>query len=94
MRSRYCRQVPNAGFEWHGYLRRVVDHYDSLAEQTIFLQGDPLTVSPDIHCLLNQTSAYAPVQVLSWVQQAKRRWSSSRDARPHTSAVAGCGSSR
>ena len=72
-RAALCRQVPNAGFEWHGYLRHVVDHYDSLAEQTIFLQGDPLTVSPDIHCLLNQTSAYAPVQVLSWVQQAKRK---------------------
>ena len=44
-----------------------------LAELTIFMQGDPFTVSPDAHCLLNATEQYAPVQVLSWVQQAKRR---------------------
>ena len=68
-----CQQVPNAGFEWHGYLRHVADRYDQLAETTIFTQGDPYTVSPDMDCLLNQTASYAPVQVLSWVQQAKRK---------------------
>ena len=68
-----CAQIPNAGYEWHGYLRHIVDRYDRLAALTIFLQADPLTVSPDVHCLLNQTAAYAPVQVLSWVQQAKRK---------------------
>ena len=67
-----CSRVENAGYEWHGYLRHVIDRYDRLAELTIFLQGDPLTVSPDVHCLLNQTAAFAPIQVLSWVQQAKR----------------------
>ena len=71
--AQLCQQVPNAGFEWHGYLRHLVDRHDKLAETTIFLQGDPLTVSPDIHCLLNRTGMFAPVQVLSWVQQAKRK---------------------
>ncbi|KAL1525494.1 hypothetical protein AB1Y20_020350 [Prymnesium parvum] len=68
-----CAQVANAGYEWHGYLRHIIDRYDSLAELLIFMQGDPLTVSPDAHCLLNQTTLYAPVQTLSWVQQAKRK---------------------
>ena len=51
----------------------MVARYDSLADRTIFTQGDPFTVSPDMHCLLNQTAAFAAVQVLSWVQQAKRK---------------------
>ena len=51
-----CAQIPNAGYEWHGYLRHIVDRYDRLAALTIFLQADPLTVSPDVHCLLNQTA--------------------------------------
>lgn len=68
-----CKQIKNAGYEWHGYLRHIIDRYDSLADICIFLQGNPLTVSPDAHCLLNKTADYAPVQVLSWVQQAKRQ---------------------
>ena len=83
-----CRQVPNAGFEWHGYLRHIVDRYDQLADTTIFVQGDPYTVSPDMDCLLNQTSSYAPVQVLSWVQQAKRKME--LFSRCHASYLGGC----
>ena len=67
-----CTQLPNAGYEWHGYLRHLVDRHSELADTTVFMQGDPLTVSPDVHCLLNRTAAWAPLQVLSWVQQAKR----------------------
>jgi len=68
-----CTQVGNAGYEWHGYLRYLIDHYDALPGRTIFLQANPETVSPDIGCLLNQTARYLPVQPLSWVQQAKRK---------------------
>lgn len=68
-----CHLIPNAGYEWHGYLRHMIDRYEQLAERTIFLQGDPFTVSPDLHCLFNQTRLFAPVQVLSWVQMAKRK---------------------
>ena len=68
-----CTRVDNAGFEWHGDLRYLIDHYDALAATTIFLQANPETVSPDVHCLLNQTDRYKPVQPLSWVQQAKRK---------------------
>ena len=68
-----CTQVGNAGYEWHGYLRYLIDHYDALPGRTIFLQANPETVSPDITCLLNQTERYLPVQPLSWVQQAKRK---------------------
>ena len=72
-RATACQQIPNAGFEWHGYLRYITDRYEDLADHVIFMQGDPFTVSPDMHCLLNRTTDFAPVQVLSWVQQAKRR---------------------
>jgi len=68
-----CMQIPNAGFEWHGYLRHLVDRHAQLADTTVFMQGDPLTVSPDVHCLLNRTATWAPLQVLSWVQQGKRK---------------------
>ena len=55
-RAAQCSQVPNAGFEWHGYLRHIVDRYDRLAELTIFLQGDPFTVSPECYKKLNDES--------------------------------------
>ena len=87
-RAALCSQVPNAGFEWHGYLRHVADNYERLADLTIFMQGDPFTVSPDAHCLLNQTEAFAPVQVLSWVQQAKRKMELFSTC--HASYLGGC----
>ena len=68
-----CIDIPNAGYEWHGYLRHIISRYTELADRTIFLQGDPFTVSPDIHCLLDQTAHFAPVQALSWVQQSKKK---------------------
>ena len=83
-----CTKVKNAGYEWHGYLRHVIDRYDSLGELVIFMQGDPFTVSPDAHCLLNMTAAFAPVQVLSWVQQAKRKMPLFQ--RCHASYLGGC----
>ena len=83
-----CEQVPNAGYEWHGYLRHVSDRYERLADLTIFTQGDPFTVSPDMHCLLNQTQRFAPLQVLSWVQQAKRKMEIFSQCR--ASHVGGC----
>ena len=80
-----CTAIPNAGYEWHGYLRHVLDRYARLADTTIFLQGDPFTVSPDTYCLLNQTEYFAPVQALSWVQQAKKKMELFQQyARPNT----------
>lgn len=83
-----CTQVGNAGYEWHGYLRHLIDHYESMASSTIFMQGDPTTVSPDIDCLLNQTERYKPLQPLSWVQMAKR--SVPLFSECQTSFVGGC----
>ena len=88
-RAAQCLQVPNAGFEWHGYLRHLVDRYDRLAELTIFMQADPFTVSPDALCLLNQTNLYAPLQVLSWVQQAKRKMEIFSTCK-HVQSLGGC----
>lgn len=34
-------RLPNVGREAHTYLHHIVTHYDSLADTTVFLQGDP-----------------------------------------------------
>lgn len=68
-----CIQIDNRGNEWAGYLHHIVSHYDKLARLTVFVQGNPFTVSPDLTCLLKNTRAFAPIQALSWVQQKKRR---------------------
>ena len=69
----FCAHVLNRGNEWSGYLTHLVHRYDQLAELTVFLQGDPFTVSPDLLCLLRARRAFRPVQALSWVQNKKRR---------------------
>jgi len=33
--------TPNVGLECYAYLKHIVDHYDQLAERTLFLQGAP-----------------------------------------------------
>lgn len=82
-----CSRVKNRGSEWAGFLHHLVTRHGSLAPLTVFLQGNPFTVSPDLSCLLANTAAFAPLQPLSWVQQKKR-------ARPvfrcNVSFVAGC----
>ncbi len=78
-----CTQLPNAGYEWHGYLRHLVDRHSELADTTVFMQGDPLTVSPDAHCLLNQTRAYAPIQARAHRRCPRRRAAAARVRSPH-----------
>ena len=34
-----CTRLGNAGYEWHGYLRYLIDHYDALPSRVIFLQA-------------------------------------------------------
>ncbi len=33
--------TPNVGLECYAYLKHIIDHYDELAERTLFLQGTP-----------------------------------------------------
>ena len=70
----FCAHAYNKGNEWSGYMSHLVHRYGALAELTVFLQGDPFTVSPDLLCLLNARRNFRPVQALSWVQKKKRRW--------------------
>jgi len=44
-------QLPNIGREGHTYYHHIVSRYDSLAEYTAFLQGNPFDHSP--HLLQN-----------------------------------------
>ena len=69
-----CTDIANRGQEWGGYMRHIVTHYDKLAKLTVFVQGNPYTVSPDLRCLLASTSKFSPVQALSWVQQKKTKY--------------------
>lgn len=42
-------QIPNQGREEYGYLRHIVDHYDDLADITVYSQGKPFDHVPDFH---------------------------------------------
>lgn len=50
------RTLPNIpeGREGHTFLTHVVDHYDSIADTTAFLQGSPATHLPTIETVLGQ----------------------------------------
>jgi hypothetical protein len=43
-------QLPNVGREANTYLYHIVSQYDTLAEVTIFLQGDPFTHADLVGC--------------------------------------------
>ena len=83
-----CTRVQNFGYEWQGYLTHITSHYSQLANITIFLQGNPLRASPDLGCLLQHTSKFAPLQALSFVQGSKRKGKLFQ--RCKASDVAGC----
>jgi hypothetical protein len=57
--------LPNVGRESHTYLTHIINHYDHLADTTIFTQGDPFDHSPDFLQLLNHISLFEPIQPLS-----------------------------
>ena len=58
--------LPNIGREGHTYLHHIISNYDSLAERTIFCQGDPFEHSPDFLDLLDAWQQHLPVQALNW----------------------------
>ncbi len=41
-------ELPNVGREAHTYLHHIIENYDSLADVTVFLQGDPRDHVPDV----------------------------------------------
>ena len=57
-------QLPNVGREAHTFLTHIVTHYDSLADVTLFLQGNPLdhiktdSLSEFIWSLVNSAQKY------------------------------------
>lgn len=57
--------IPNIGREADTYLEHIINHYDDLADMTIFCQGDPFPHSPDFLNLLKHTAAYSSVQPLT-----------------------------
>lgn len=42
-------RLPNVGREAHTYLYHLAEHYDDLADVTIFVQGHPFDHAPDLH---------------------------------------------
>ncbi|MDR0533490.1 MAG: DUF3431 domain-containing protein [Verrucomicrobiales bacterium] len=44
--------LPNIGREAHTYLYHIINHYDSLADLTVFTQGKPFDHAPDLHKVL------------------------------------------
>jgi hypothetical protein len=41
-------ELPNVGREAHTYLHHIIENYDTLADVTVFLQGDPRDHVPDL----------------------------------------------
>ena len=54
-----CHKLPNVGREAHTYLHHLVNHYDSLADYTIFCQGKPFDHAYDFHTTLRTLTAGA-----------------------------------
>ena len=50
--------VPNVGREGETFLRHIIDNYDSLAEGTWFLQGNPFHHCPDLLGLIRSADEY------------------------------------
>lgn len=46
--------LPNVGREAHSYLHHIVEHYDELADVTIFCQGRPFDHVPDFQKVMDQ----------------------------------------
>ncbi len=44
--------LPNVGREAHAYLHHLAEHYDRLADLTVFVQGHPFDHVPDLHARL------------------------------------------
>jgi hypothetical protein len=58
-------ELPNIGRESHTYLYHIINNYDSLAEQTIFCQGDSIFHSPDFINLIKNRKYFEPIQPLA-----------------------------
>ena len=41
--------LPNIGREAHTYLHHLAEHYEDLADLTVFVQGHPFDHAPDLH---------------------------------------------
>lgn len=52
--------LPNLGREAHAYLYHLVTRRDSLARQTVFVQGHPFDHVPDLHARLVQWTIESP----------------------------------
>ena len=57
--------LPNVGRETHTYLYHIIHNYKSLADQTIFCQGNTISHSPDFLKLLKVREQFEPIQSLS-----------------------------
>ncbi len=68
-RSAACvqRSLPNVGREAHTYLHHLAEHYDDLAEVTVFAQGKPFDHAPDFHKILRAlVGGDLPVPGFQW----------------------------
>ena len=58
-------KLPNIGRESHTYLYHIINNYDTLADKTIFCQGDSIFHSPGFIDLLKNIKLFEPVQPLT-----------------------------
>lgn len=60
--------LPNVGREAHAWLHHLVEHYDSLADWTLFAQGHPFDHVPDMHAVIRRFAGGPPeVREFEWL---------------------------
>lgn len=57
-------RLENVGREGHTYLHHIIENYDGLSEQTVFLQADPFIHNPTILCGIDNHFLLDDVQSL------------------------------
>jgi hypothetical protein len=57
--------LPNVGREGHTYLHHIINHYDTLSDYTMFLQGNPFDHTPYLESILTSSEWKKPFHVMS-----------------------------
>jgi hypothetical protein len=73
------RALPNKGREAGMMMRHIIDHYDDLAEWTVFVQGDGRSHAPDLVERIRWEGWTEPTPLSTWYRKEfpmmpSRRW--------------------
>lgn len=77
-------KLPNVGFECHTYLYHLFHRYDSLADTTVFVQGNPFDhPAIRIHLTIDDLKFFLSSDAMGYESAFKLNLSCDRFGRPH-----------